>query len=77
MKSKAQLEREIIDITLKIHDKFPELSKYIEEIPEQELGIDSDQMRVANFKAYYNSLEEILLKYSKTHKTQKGEGNSN
>ncbi|WP_199907773.1 hypothetical protein [Leeuwenhoekiella sp. MAR_2009_132] len=76
MKKKAQLERDIIDITMTIHDKFPELSKYITEIPEKESGIHSEQMSVKNFKEYYNSLQEVLLEYAKTHQTQKEKENS-
>jgi hypothetical protein len=34
MKTKAELEKNIANITTKIHQEFPELSKYITEMPE-------------------------------------------
>ncbi|WP_308990892.1 hypothetical protein QLS71_012320 [Mariniflexile litorale] len=67
MKTKAELEQDIISITIKIHTEFPELSKYIAEMPENESGRDTDRMSKKNFKEYYNSLLELLLEYSKTH----------
>ncbi|HLO56809.1 MAG TPA: hypothetical protein VK169_21110 [Saprospiraceae bacterium] len=33
MKTKAELEKDIIDITIKMQREFPELSKYIAEMP--------------------------------------------
>ena len=33
MKTKAKLEQDIINITMKIHMEFPELSKYIKRCP--------------------------------------------
>ena len=33
MKTEEQLNKEILDITLKINHQYPELSKYISEMP--------------------------------------------
>jgi len=33
MKTVAEWNQEIINMTMKIHQEFPELSKYIEEMP--------------------------------------------
>ncbi|KKN07271.1 hypothetical protein LCGC14_1068850 [marine sediment metagenome] len=70
MKTKTELERDIIDITMKIHSEFPELSKYISEMPKNDSGIDPAAMGVKNFKEYYNSLDELLTEYTKTHQTK-------
>jgi hypothetical protein len=67
MKTKAELEQAIISISLKIHMEFPELSKYIGEMPENMIGMNSKQLEIINFKDYYNSLEELLVEYAKTH----------
>lgn len=70
MKTKAELEQDIIKITMKIHQEFPELSKYISEMPENDAGIDAGDMGRKNFKEYYNSLEDVVSEYSKAHKTK-------
>lgn len=67
MKTKEQLEQDIINITMKIHTEFPELSKYISEIPEHEYDTGSGQLSSWKFKEYYNSLSEIVKEYSKAH----------
>lgn len=67
MKTKTELEKKIVDITMKIHEEFPELVKYISEIPENLSGKESRQMSTKSFKEYYNSLEEVVSEYAKTH----------
>lgn len=66
MKSKIELEQKIIRITAKIHEEFPELSKYIIEIPVHDS--EADEINLKNLEDYYDSLEEIVSKYAKTHK---------
>ena len=67
MKTKTELEQDIINITMKIHMEFPELSKYISEMPIKISGIDTSEIYSRNLKQYYNSLEELLVEYAKTH----------
>lgn len=67
MKTKEQLEQDIIKLIVKIHNEFPELAKYITEIPEQEYDNGTGQLSSWRFKEYYNSLQEIVKEYSKTH----------
>tara|TARA_B100000809_G_C15140796_1_gene533236 strand:- start:7810 stop:8010 length:201 start_codon:yes stop_codon:yes gene_type:complete len=64
MKTKIELEQNIISITSKIHSEFPELSKYIIELPIN----DSEEHEVnhKNLNDYYHSLEEIVRKYTST-----------
>lgn len=66
MKTKAEQEQDIIEITLRIHREFPELSKFIAEIPEDYSGTDTGELGTRRFKKYYNSLTEIISEYSKT-----------
>ncbi len=72
MKTKAELEQDIVNITIKIQEEFPELSKYIAEMPDDISGIGNKQMTTNSFKEYYNSLALLLSEYSKTHVTKNG-----
>ncbi|MEO7175802.1 MAG: hypothetical protein ABIV51_08040 [Saprospiraceae bacterium] len=65
MKTKLELESDITEITNKIYRDFPELSKYISEIPLKDSS--EEEINIKNLKYYYDSLEEILTKYAKTH----------
>lgn len=67
MKNKTELEQEIVGFTMKIHEEYPELSKYIDEIPEKISGVAFKEISTKNLKDYCNSLEGILTEYSKTH----------
>lgn len=71
MKTKTELEQDILHIIMKIHKEFPELSKYIAERPENFSGTDKNAINSKNLKEYYNSLTELLDGYSKTHGSTK------
>ena len=65
MKTMEELEHSITQITTTITNEYPELSKYI-----SEMRISNCQSQDVNLKSlqdYYNSLEELLKKYAKTH----------
>jgi hypothetical protein len=62
---KTKLEQDIISITAKIHQEFPELSKYISEMPVN--NSEGDEINVKNLEEYYNSLEELVSEYAKKH----------
>ena len=70
MKTKKELEQDILNITLKIQKDFPELYKYIDEMPENLSNNKSDHIELKYFRQYYNSLEQILEEYSKTHQSK-------
>lgn len=70
MKTKAEWGQDVINITNTIHQKFPELSKYIAEMPMKSSG--KDDVTVKNLEDYYHSLEDFLNKYAKTHADTKG-----
>lgn len=73
MKTKTSLEQDILNITMKIHREFPELSKYIDEMPERNAGIDPGRLGSENFEEYYHSLQQLLKEYAKADeaKTEK------
>ena len=68
MKTKAELEQDIINITTKINTEYPELSKYIREMPVNISENDKGAINMNNMEEYYNSLVELYTEYSKTHK---------
>jgi hypothetical protein len=67
MKTKIELEKNILDIIMKIHIEFPELSKYISEMPDNNLSINTNQIDKLSFEKYWNSLYIVLSEYAKTH----------
>lgn len=60
-----QLEQSIIKITTTIKQEYPELSKFIIEMPDN--NSESEEVTIKSLEEYYNSLEELLNKYAKTH----------
>ena len=73
MKTKAELEKEILTITMKMHSEYPELSKYINEIPIDTTIGHGDLVNTQNLRQYLNSLQEIMLEYAKTHEADPNE----
>lgn len=67
MKTKTELEHSIISVTTKINQKFPELTKYINEMPVNISENNQEDINTKNLNEYHNSLVELLEKYSKTH----------
>lgn len=57
---------DIVNITIKIQNDFPELSKYIKEVPINSPNISKD-ISQENLLDYYNSLKMMLKKYAMTH----------
>ena len=68
MKTKIELEDSIARITAKIHKDFPELVKYITEIPVNTSTEDNGNLK--NLEDYFFSLEQIISKYAKTHQKE-------
>lgn len=70
MKTTDEWEEEIMKVTMKIQKQFPELSKYISEMPENFSRTDKKTINKKNLKEYHDSLVEILKEYSKTHSAE-------
>ena len=77
MKTKTELEQDIVNITMRIHKEYPELSKYIAEMPVKVAGTDPEGMSSNDLQGYYNSLEEVLVEYSKTHEAKQEKDTTN
>ena len=71
MKTAAELEKDIVNITMKMQKEFPELSKYIKEMPSDFSGKGDDEINIKSLKEYHNSLVGMFEKYSKTHEPKK------
>ncbi len=70
MKSENEINQDITAITVKITQEYPELVKYINEMPLKNSPI-TDSPNLKSLEEYYNSLVEIVKDYSKTHKAMK------
>ncbi len=66
MKRKVELDKKIMDAITKINTDFPELSKYISEIPVE--TDENDEVHCENLTNFLTSLEDIVARYAKTHK---------
>lgn len=67
MKTKKQLNDDILKITLLIQEKYPELSKYLTEMPVSNPDIEMPEINIEHLTNYYESLAIILKKYAPNH----------
>lgn len=67
MKTESELNQDIIDITMRIHKEYPELSKFIAEVPVKIPNNDSSDVTNKSLKDYYDSLFAIIDNYESTH----------
>lgn len=63
MKTERELDTAILEITMKIKEQFPELSKYILEMPVTIPNVESPEMSRKALQDYYDSLEIMLKDY--------------
>lgn len=63
MKTEKELNTAILDITMKIKEQFPELSKYITEMPVTIPNMENPEINRKALQDYYNSLEILLKDY--------------
>ena len=67
MESKNELNDNIRLTTLKIQEEFPELTKYMDEIPINFLSRTEKGVNNNELKSYLDSLNHLLETYSKEH----------
>ncbi|MBP4142194.1 hypothetical protein MW871_10990 [Flavobacterium sp. I-SCBP12n] len=67
MKTENQLTIAILEITMKIRNEYPELIKYLAELPVTIPDISNPEINTKVLMDYYQSLENIIKKYSSTH----------
>ena len=65
MKTKATVVQSIIKITTTIQQEYPELTKFISEMPE--VNLQNEEVNIKNLENYRNYLEDIVGKYVRTH----------
>ena len=65
--AKADLNSKILKIILAINEQYPELSKYIEEMPVTIPNEKNPDVTLDNLKTYYESLSLMLNKYKAEH----------
>ena len=57
------LNSKILNITMRINDHYPELSKYLEEMPVTVPSEKDPEITLNQLKSYYESLNSLLQKY--------------
>lgn len=62
-KIKKELNSKIMEITMKIKDNYPELSKYLEEMPVTIPAKKDPEITLNQLKVYYESLNSMVNKY--------------
>ncbi len=70
MKTEKQLNAEILGMTMKIEEQFPELSKYIAEMPITIPTVSSPEITIKSLEDYYDSLVMLLKDYAINHGSQ-------
>jgi len=67
MKTEKELNKDILKITLIIKSQYPELSKFIEEMPATISDSKAAEITIENLQIYHDSLEALVKEYSETH----------
>jgi len=70
-KTASDWEREIVQVTVTIGQRFPELTKYLDEMPKQMEATGAKAISNEIYKDYHDSLVLILEDYAKTHTGKK------
>ena len=63
MEREEELNAEILKITMTIKDQYPELSKYLEEMPVVVPDVRTPEISRKNLSAYYESLKAMVSGY--------------
>jgi len=67
MKTEKELNQDILQLTLEIQERHPELVKYLSELQETLPAYDDPQVNIKYLENYYQSLVEIRDKYKLEH----------
>lgn len=67
MDTEEELNEKIMKITMVIHENYPELSKFLNEMPVTIPIINRPEVKVHNLENYYNSLVSIFRNYVAEH----------
>ena len=69
MKTEQELNDDILKITLLINEKYPELSKYIEEMPVTIPNRNKPDINLIQLENYYHYLLTMVKEYSESHQS--------
>ncbi len=67
MESEKELNSKILEITMKIKEKYPELYENLGEMPVTIPDIENPEINSKNLRAYYDSLKSLLKNYEHEH----------
>jgi hypothetical protein len=67
MKTENELSRDIQNVTQIIGDKYPELSKYLNEMPTRPFGTLTDVEEIEGLADYFSTLTSLLASYGVSH----------
>ncbi|MFV5685010.1 hypothetical protein ACM55I_06155 [Flavobacterium sp. GB2R13] len=67
METEKDLNDAILKITLKIRNEYPELLKYLVEMPVTIPNTNSPEINIKILKDYYESLNSLLKEYTPNH----------
>ena len=67
MKNVIELNKAILDITMKIQNEFPELIKYLSELPVTIPDVSNPEINIKILTEYYESLSSIIKNYVPSH----------
>ena len=67
MESEKELNSKILEITMTIKEKYPELYENLEEMPVTIPDIENPEINSKNLRAYYDSLISLLKQYIPGH----------
>ena len=73
----VSIEEKIMTMLLRINRDYPELSKYMDEMPNTSIHSDNLNIYYIPFKEYYSSLVNLVNKYAQTHMPHKTITNKN
>lgn len=71
MKTESGINNNILKATKEIQEKFPELSKYLTEMPVTIPNIYTPEINSKSLNEYNDSLDILLKKYSTNHSRKK------
>jgi hypothetical protein len=67
MRSEAELEQEILKVIQRMRVDFPELIKYLDEMPFERFGGSNPDIDKEALAEYYNSLVTMFVDYTNAH----------
>ncbi|MDP2303773.1 MAG: hypothetical protein Q8N03_15255 [Ignavibacteria bacterium] len=67
MQSEKELNSKILEITMTIREKYPELYEHLGEMPVTIPNIENPEINNKNLRDYYDSLKSILKNYVHEH----------